>query len=245
MQTKLLYFDESGDDGIKIPGNSSDFFVLSGICVSSADWRNSLAKIKAYRNELKKEHDFPVSMEFHTYEFIKCKEPSESFRTWPVEERLKILRGMCDFICSLELPIVTIIYDKLKADSQGVLGRVLETVLKKCIDELEKLCRFGEDWNYFLISDEGRLSAMRKAVRKIPNQYMIEEVFEKDSKHSYFIQLSDYIATFTRLHYRYIICGNEIPQWLKSKQIDKELILDVMNRLGDSGNVFQHVVIPK
>lgn len=106
-----------------------------------------------------------------------------------------------------------------------------------------KQCCLEEKWNYFLISDKGRLGTMRKAAKKIPNQYMIEEVFEKDSADSFFIQLCDYVACMTRLYYEHCVCGNAISSRY-SRIIDTEAIQAIFAKLNNK-SFCRLVVVPK
>jgi len=241
MQTKLVYMDESGDDGF--PGSSKQF-TLSGLCISSVNWRTTLEHIKRFRKMLKESFNFPVAMEFHVKEFILEKEPYRSYaHKWLPQEKLAILQLYCKLICSLDIQMITVVFDKAKIQAPLSKGQMLEAVLKESIDELEKQCCLEKKWNYFLISDKGRLGAMRKVVKKIPNQYMIEEVFEKDSADSYFIQLCDFIACMTRLYYEHCVCVNPISSRY-SRIFDAAVIQDIFNQL-NAKNFSRLVVVPK
>ena len=74
------------------------------------------------------------------------------------------------------------------------------------------------EWNYIVITDPGRTAPMRKTARamrafnpipshdggyrNLPIQYMIEDILEKDSKESFFVQICDFISYFVSLYYK-------------------------------------------
>ena len=83
-------------------------------------------------------------------------------------------------------------------------------------------------WNYLIITDKGRLSPMRKTARRIraynpihskysqqiknqPIHSLIEDILEKDSTESHFIQVCDFISYFTHLYQKYCVEKNELP----------------------------------
>ena len=117
-------------------------------------------------------------------------------------------------ISSLDISIVNIIIDKsrIHMDSYNVLEKALTYNIQRIENDSH-----GE-WNYLIITDKGRISPMRKTARAIraynpihsqfggyvnkPIRYLIEDIMEKDSKESYFIQICDFISYFTHLYYK-------------------------------------------
>ena len=79
-----------------------------------------------------------------------------------------------------------------------------------------------------IISDKGRIVPMRKTARKIrafnpvqshyegvtnhPIQGLIEDIMEKDSAESYFIQICDFISYFVNLYYKYVMKKDALPK---------------------------------
>ena len=74
-------------------------------------------------------------------------------------------------------------------------------------------------WNYLIITDEGRIATMRKTARAIrafnpiqskysygfvnhPITNMIEDIMEKNSSESYFIQICDFVSFFIHLYFK-------------------------------------------
>ena len=69
----------------------------------------------------------------------------------------------------------------------------------------------------------------------MPIQGMIEDILEKHSDESYFIQICDFISCFTSLYYKYVRKNAELPKRI-TQVIDKEFISRVMATF-KSGNI--------
>ena len=54
-----------------------------------------------------------------------------------------------------------------------------------------------------------------------------EDIFEKDSSESYFIQICDFIAYFTNLYYKVNVLHKQLPNRV-SRLIDNEFVLNTM-----------------
>ncbi len=54
METRIVYCDETGDDGLNI--SSSTDFILTSLYTPSNAWQNNYDKIKIFRRELKKDY---------------------------------------------------------------------------------------------------------------------------------------------------------------------------------------------
>lgn len=131
-------------------------------------------------------------------------------------------------------------------DKSHILKRdykILENALKYNIQRIENTS--GGNWNYLLVSDEGRIAPMRKTARAIrafnpiksmfddfsytnkPIQFMIEDIFEKNSRESYFIQVCDFISYFVHLYYKSIIKKESLPNRV-ANLIDNKFIQNTM-----------------
>lgn len=105
----------------------------------------------------------------------------------------------------------------------------------------------NDSWNYLIITDRGRIAPMRKTARAIrafnpihskysydyvnkPICNLIEDILEKDSKESYFIQIADFISYFVHLYFDTCIKGKDLPNRV-SNVIDKDFIINLMNYL--------------
>ena len=72
--------------------------------------------------------------------------------------------------------------------------------------------------------------------QNIPINNMIENILEKDSIESYFIQVSDFVSYVVNLYYKYCLKGKELPNRIAS-WLDKSDIISVMNILKNSFNL--------
>lgn len=218
MENYIVYFDETGDDGQNT--SSSDHFVLTSMYMSMNDWQKNYDKIKEARLLLKNEYGFHVSEEMHTKHFLSDKNPYRKYN-WSTTDKLDILNKYIAAIGQLEIKINNIIIDKTKIPPNY---NVLNHTFKYNIQRIENTS-YGK-WNYIIITDKGRISPMRKTAREIrvynpipqmsgytnqPIKYLIEDILEKDSKESYFIQICDFVSYFIHLYYKVIIKQNNIP----------------------------------
>lgn len=93
---------------------------------------------------------------------------------------------------------------------------VLENALTYSVQRIEN--DSASRWKYIILSDKGRVSVMSHTARKIrafnpvpsmfgfdyrnqPIKNMVEDILEKDSKESYFIQSADFISYFSHLYF--------------------------------------------
>jgi len=207
METRIVYVDESGDDGLK--PTSSDYFLLSSICIKTEDWRKKAKCIAETRERLKALYNFPLSIEMHTKELMAGKNPYQNFR-WTPDEKRQILFAIADLIVQLDLQLITAMVVK---EEMPTNTSVLDLALHQLLAELEARC--GGQWNYLIISDDGRVEAMRKSAdrvsKKISTFNLIEEILDKKSIDSSFIQLCDYIACFEHLYWKCCLLGQPIP----------------------------------
>ena len=105
------------------------------------------------------------------------------------------------------------------------------------------------EWNYLIITDEGRLPPMRKTARairaynpvqshfggiqNIPIKGLIEDVLAKESDESYFIQLADFVSYFVHLYYAIWYEHKDLPNRVKNV-VDPTFIKRVMITLKKS-----------
>lgn len=108
-------------------------------------------------------------------------------------------------IASLDLKCINVIIDKTRVKQDTY--PVLENALTYSIQRIEN--DSNGQWKYIVLSDKGRVNVMNRAARKIrafnpipsmfgeeyqnqPIKNMVEDILEKDSKDSYFIQICDF-----------------------------------------------------
>lgn len=263
MKTNLVYFDETGDDGLI--KTSSDTFILTGIYMPSENWQKNYNQIKFLRRELKAKYGFHIKEEMHTKHFLTDKDPYRKYN-WNNEQKIEILKAFTLLIAEMDLSCINVIIDKNKIKKQDY--NILENALKYNIQRIDNDSK-GE-WNYIIITDKGRIAPMRKTARTIraynpiqskyshtfknqPISGLIEDIMEKDSKESYFIQICDFISYFVHLYYKCCLKRNPLPTRV-ANLIDKKFIGSVMatlqrsNRLNlnaNKSNRYGLVIYPK
>ena len=142
-------------------------------------------------------------------------------------------------ISSLDLSVVNVIIDKTKI--HNVDYPILENALTYNIQRIEN--DSNGSWNFLIITDRGRITPMRKTARAIraynpiqsqfggyinkPIKNLIEDVLDKDSKESYFIQICDFISYFVHLYYKIQYTNEALPNRV-AKLIDAEFVRRVM-----------------
>ena len=242
MNTHIAYFDETGDDGNKT--TSSETFVLTSLYMPSDKWQDNFNIMKACRQKLKREYGFYTTQEMHTKHFLTDKSPYREYG-WDNDTRVMILKNFILHIGALDASVINVIIDKENIKTNDY--KILENALKYNIQRIEN--DSNGDWNYLLVTDEGRVGPMRKTARTIrafnpiqsmfdgfaynkPIKYMIEDIFEKDSKESYFIQICDFISYFVHLYYKTQIHNKPLPKRV-GQLIDDEFILNTMNYFKD------------
>lgn len=240
METYIAYFDESGDDGNE--SGSSDHFVLTSIYMPAKSWHSNYDKIKELRKSLKSDFGLHSTIEMHTKEFLTDKGIYRSFK-WSREEKQAILVAFTKAIASLDVKIINVIIDKKRIRTAEY--SVLENALKYNIQRIEN--DSNGNWNYLIISDRGRIGAMRKTARAIqafnpiqsrysydyknkPISYLLEDILEKDSKESYFIQLADFISFFVHLYFVIQYRNEGLPKRVYNV-IDDNFVRSVMATL--------------
>lgn len=255
----IAYFDESGDDGTI--NYSSETFILSSVYMNDGDWLENYNKLREFRKSLKDRYNIPVKEEFHTAHFFKDKDPYRNYR-FSNTDRYLIIMVYAKIIASLNLKAINTIIDKENINSDDY--PVLKNALTYTIQRIEN----DSNWKYIIISDKGRISIMKKTARVIRNfnpisshfdftyynspiKNMIEDILEKDSKESYFIQVSDFISYVVNLYYKYVIKRQQMPKrissWLKTEDIEKlmEILKSIFNTQASSSNEYGLVIYPK
>lgn len=262
METYLVYFDETGDDGANTL--SSKQFILTSIYISADEWQNTYNKIGEFRKSLKSKYGLHIKEEIHTKHLVRDKGPYRKY-DWSVDQRRELIIDITQFISDLSIKAINVIIDKEKIKTDDY--NVLKNALKYNIQRIENDAN-GE-WNYLIITDEGRLAPMRRTAREIkaynpiqshyggfhnaPIQGMIEDIMSKESKESYFIQLCDFISFFVDLYYRVFEKNESIPRRV-ARIVDESFLEDILKSFKDNGTLnlkasnshpFGFVIYPK
>lgn len=262
MDTYIAYFDETGDDGANTLSSSQ--FVLTSIYMNADDWQNNFDILKNCKKDLKEKFGFHVSEEFHTKHLVRDKGLYRE-HGWTDEQRREIIILFTKCIASLKIKIVNVIIDKTKITTPNYL--VLENALTYNIQRIENDSH-GK-WHYIIISDNGRGAPMRKTARAIrafnpvqshyggyqnqPIKGLLEDILEKDSKESFFIQMCDFVSFFADLYYRAVDKKETLPTRV-SRVVDKKFVQrlmatlrrgNVLNLEASSNHPYGFVIYPK
>lgn len=246
MNTYIAYFDETGDDGVTTA--SSDHFILTSLYMPAESWQQNFNLMKALRKELRDKFGFHVTEEMHTKHFLTDKNPYRNYH-WTKTQKQEVIKAFTLTIAEMDLQIVNVIIDKTKF--KDAKYHVLENALKYNIQRIENDSH-GE-WNYLIITDEGRIAPMRKTARAIraynpiqskysygfvnqPITNMIEDIMEKNSSESYFIQLCDFVSFFTHLYFKIEYRKETLPKRI-ANVIDENFVRRVMITLKKSGRI--------
>lgn len=207
----LLYVDESGDSGEFIKGvtKNSQHYILSALIISQDERFATLEKLKKLRRVIKDKYGLNPRIEIHASELIRIDKIKE-YRRLKKRERLDILK-----LYSTQIPIIF--------DTAKVLNICLDKTEQKSKKDIQELAwsRLIQRFDTYLtktVNDKGVIisdtmnqeSLIRNTIRKMriynpvpshfgpyydsPVKNIIEDAFNRDSKHSYFIQTVDVIA---------------------------------------------------
>lgn len=211
----IAYYDESGDDGF--PETSSPLFVLTALYLEHQAWQQVFGRIVEFRRQMKASFRLPVRMEMHAREFLLNKNPYRALGMRD-SERVAVIGHFCQLIASLDVRIINVAIIKGRIRSQSY--DVLDWALKLSVQRLENdlLSAPTQNDKFLMITDPGRVGKMRSTTRRlqrfnpIPSKIhpgtsyrreittMIEDPLPKDSKESYFIQLTDLVSYVVYLH---------------------------------------------
>lgn len=208
-------------------------------------WQANYNTIVEFRKELKELYGLHVKEEMHTKHFLTDKEPYRNYK-WTDDQKRTIIRNFTKMVSSLDISIVNVIIDKSNIDKPDY--PVLANALKYNIQRIENTSK-GE-WNYLIITDKGRLAPMRTTARAIraynpipskfigsfnkPIKNLIEDILEKDSKESYFIQICDFVSYFVHLYYKTRYKKENLPSRV-GRLIDNDFVGSVMATLNSQG----------
>lgn len=201
----LMYVDESGDPGKSVKYNS-DHYILSGLIIHVNDWQECLDKLKKLREYLRAEFDLSLKTEIHASELIRIKNINE-YRKIRKSSRIKILK-----LYSMSIPNI---FQKSKViniclNKEDFINKDVQLIAwKRLFQRYDNYMKFGTKERGLVISDTTDETTLRNLLRKmrvynpittftgydnVEITNIIEDVFFRDSKHSYFIQTVDVIS---------------------------------------------------
>ncbi|MBC7776838.1 MAG: DUF3800 domain-containing protein [Phycisphaerae bacterium] len=203
----FLYVDESGDPGVSRYG--SRHYVLCGLVVKDDDWPKFLFRMKTFRAALKNAYGLKIRTEVHASELIRINKLAD-YRSIRKNSRLKILREYAQQIPIIfdTAKVIAVCLDKpafpTNTDFQALAWQRLieryDTYLKKNATD-----------QGIIVADQTDERKIRMLLRKMriynpvkshfnPGTYnapvdnILEDVFQRDSSTSYFIQTIDVVA---------------------------------------------------
>lgn len=213
----LMYVDESGDSG-HLPQSPTRHYILSGLVVHELAWRTMLDDIIQMRKRFNQLYKLALKAEIHSSPFVNN---PKSHAHISRSDRLAILRECMDFIGAQ--PSVSLL--NVVVDKQGKRNDVAHLAWSRLLQRFEDTITYGNfkgqknaSETGLVIPDIGNRGLITPLLRRmrrynpIPNntaiygggyrhrpiQCIIEDPYYKDSADSYFIQLADVLAYFTR-----------------------------------------------
>ena len=244
METYLVYFDETGDDGANTL--SSKQFVLTSLYLRMDSWQSTFNTIHEFRKKLKEEYGLHTKEEIHTKHLVRDKGMYRAYG-WSDNQRRDLLIDITKLIAGLDINVINVIIDKEKIYDENY--SVLKNALTYNIQRIENDA--AQKWNYLIITDEGRLAPMRKVAREIraynpihshyggyqnaPIKGLVEDIMAKESTESYFIQICDFISFFVDLYHRVVDKRDSLPKRIE-RIVDESFIKRVMATFKD-GNI--------
>ncbi|MBQ3350803.1 MAG: DUF3800 domain-containing protein [Thermoguttaceae bacterium] len=245
MDTRLVYIDECGDDGNNM--ESSKYFILTSTYFPIEDFQILYGTIKEFRKSIKEKYGFPLLLEMHSKAFANGK--GEYGERWKLDIRQKIFEDFINLFCKINIKLINVVIDKRVIINKDY--PILENALTYSIQRIENDSkRLLPNWKYIIFTDGGRIDSMKKIARKVrainfipsnsfgsnnnPVSNLVEDIIEKDSKESYFIQVSDIISYLVSNYVNVFIKNESFTGRAKRFFQDKDRILEYMNMLKDS-----------
>ena len=203
----FMYVDESGDPGTH--PHSSPHFILSGLIVSQDDWSDCLNRLKTFRREIKTKYRLNQGVEIHASELIRVNK-TVAYRSIRKSDRINILKDYASQIPTIfeASKLINVCFrtedfdsaEELQLKAWGRLIQRYDTYLKKV----------GKDKGIIVSDDtDGKkiIQLLRKMrvhnpvtshysvkSRNIPTDSILEDLFQRASHESYFIQTVDVVA---------------------------------------------------
>lgn len=215
MQPKLMYLiyvDESGDAGRN--NSPTRYFVLSGLVIHEAKWRDTLNKLIDFRLRIRSKFGLLLKEEIHAGAMLS--RPGNLVRI-KRNDRLAIIRHFLDEIATIpDLRIISVRVDKQgKPPGYDVFENAWRVLIQRFENTLVHQnfpgCQITDHGIIFCDeTDAAKLRALYRKMRvfnPIPNDQshangyrqmplmkIVEDPSVRDSNHSYFIQAVDSVA---------------------------------------------------
>ncbi|MDN5202006.1 DUF3800 domain-containing protein [Fulvivirgaceae bacterium BMA10] len=202
-----MYVDESGDPGID--QYSSPHFILTSLIIHEDEWKEYLNRLKTFRKSLKEKYGLNQRTEIHASELIRIKSIDE-YRDIRKTDRINILRDYCG-----QIPIifnnVKIINICFKTSDFNDATKLQTTAWARLIQRYDIYLKKNVKDKGIIVADDTDANIIMQLLRKMrvynpvnshysdgyynaPVDNIIEDIFQRSSHQSYFIQTVDVIA---------------------------------------------------
>ncbi len=190
-----MYVDESGDPG-RYNGSNTPHFILSGLIVPMQDWYPALARITAFREEVKQRTGLAKREEIHSAELIRLGR-KESYKRIAKTNRIQILRDfvgrMPDFFPQAKLLNVCLDKQQFPHYEEYMLP-----AWQRLLGGFETFLVAQQQYGLVMAdaTDANNLRGLLRTMRKGPNPltFLLEDIFHCSSEHSHFVQAADAIT---------------------------------------------------
>lgn len=209
FQVHFVYIDDSGDETVR---------AYSALAIADVDWKDTFARIKEYRRELKRRYGIFVTEELHATDFVAGR-GRVSTHVVAKGTRCRIFRETLAFVAQFRgVRLFNAIAPK--ANESLIFERLMNrmnTNMRKSGSNALIIHDHGKDYTSLvrrlcvynpIQSMYGRWPS-GKTHKNIPLDNILEDIMFRDSARSYFIQLVDFCA--------YALFRSEYPLPSKTK----------------------------
>lgn len=205
----FIYIDDSGDEHVR---------AFSAICVHETVWKTTLAAVKQFRRNLKKQYGIYVTAELHATDFVAGR-GNIAPKVVPKGLRCQLFRETLNMIAGLPGIQMFNAIDS-KAHERLIFERLMNRIntnMRKGGSNALIVHDEGKDYTYLVrrMSVYNPIQSKYGAwpdgskIKNIPLQNILEDIVFRDSQQSYFIQMSDFCA--------YALFRGEYPLASKTK----------------------------
>lgn len=191
----FMYVDESGDPG-RYNGSNTPHFILSGLLIPEEEWYPALARITAFREEVKQRTGLAKRVEIHSAELIRPAR-NEDYKQIAKTVRIQILR---DFVGNMpaffpNARVLNVCFDKQQFPQYADF---LLPAWQRLLTGFEEFLAASQVRGVVMsdATDANGLRALLRTMRKGPQppRFLLEDIFHCASQHSYFVQAVDAIT---------------------------------------------------
>jgi hypothetical protein len=192
----FAYIDESKDPG--------KFYNYTALITTGDRWAATFDKVKAFRQELRRDHGIFLAYELHAWKFVPGRgRPAD--RAIYKAERAKVFNKVMRFVASCGSFVVV---SSCSTNPQYALERLVTRINNTATRLDERVLLFFDEGEEVEITKRMRKLRVNnpipsnrqvwresgKPTKNVPLTNILEDPIFKDSKDSYFIQLADFCA---------------------------------------------------